>query len=118
MGSSEHDTQQGDTTTEPEATKLPEPQEAPSRQDADTGYHAEAAVQGDPRDFAQQLPHCGLCRIGLLYPITFDPEATHEANQGQAAKHEQYAQSGGSMLVRCFNCGGQQSQPLGIGEGA
>lgn len=115
MGSHETEPTTASPAEQEQTQALPESQTPPARQDPDSAYKVDVAPQGDAHDFATTLPHCGACRVGLLYPISYDPEATHEANQGLATQHDQFAPSGGSLVVRCFNCGNQQSQPLGAG---
>jgi hypothetical protein len=48
------------------------------------------------------LDPCPSCKIGLMYPITWDEEARHE--QGQAIFAPAIL-SGGSALRSCFHCG-------------
>lgn len=61
---------------------------------------------------------CPACKIGVLYVIAYDPDATHEAGNEKASRHEHFVASGGSQIVRCFNCGVSSSQPLNLEDGA
>lgn len=62
------------------------------------------------------ITHCPACKIGVLYVIAYDPEATHEQGNEQASTHAHFEPSGGSQIVRCFHCGITSSQPLGAKE--
>lgn len=71
-------------------------------------------VPGGP----SKITPCPACKIGVLYVIAYDPDASHEAGNENASRHEHFVASGGSQIVRCFNCGVSSSQPLNIEEGA
>lgn len=62
------------------------------------------------------LPSCPVCKTGLLYTIAYDTKALHEKDQagptGDAAGHDHYVPSGGSIRLMCFNCGQPQTQAL------
>lgn len=75
-------------------------------------------VDAEPFDIpdAPDLPHCDVCRVGFLYPIAADEDATHEhqpvTKEGDAKGHDHFLASGGSITLRCFNCGTTQTQPM------
>jgi len=62
------------------------------------------------------ITHCPACKVGVLYVIAYDPDATHEQGNAEASQHAHFEPSGGSQIVRCFNCGVSSSQPLGTKE--
>ena len=71
---------------------------------------------------APNLPHCPLCDTGLLYTIAYDPEALHENQvkgpEGDPRAHGHFVPSGGSITLRCFRCGRDQTHALNPGGGS
>lgn len=54
-------------------------------------------------------PQCPNCGVGVLYVITWDPNATHEIGQPIYAPAQL---SGGSVTLSCFNCGFGETRPM------
>ena len=55
------------------------------------------------------LPSCPSCTVGVLYPIVWDPNATHEIGQPIYAPQ---LLSGGAVQLLCFACGFQESRSM------
>lgn len=56
-----------------------------------------------------KLPACPNCKIGVLYVVAWDPDATHENGQPIYAPREL---SGGAVVAGCLNCGHRESHPM------
>lgn len=93
-------------------------QETATAPKSDATLPADAPADGF--DGMGEHPKCDACKIGLLYPIAYDPDATHEAQpnapEGNPTGHPHFAPSGGAVRVTCFNCGRGSSHPLNEGS--